>query len=213
MSFQSRIGHDIAPACAFRGGLVEGANLRTPCGARRVELLRPGDLVVTRTGGLMPLRMIWSRRVTAQDMARDERLAPVHIAPRAVGPLMPQKPLLVASDHRILVPGYRLWGLEDTRSYLVRAAELAGTSDAMFIDRACCDVRYFQLVFDTHQVMLVNGLPVESFLPDPAEIACLAPPLRTALVDLFPQLRREPGAYPPAEYPVARDVAYMPFVL
>ena len=31
-------------------GLCEGANLRTPCGERRVEFLRKGDLVAGRAG-------------------------------------------------------------------------------------------------------------------------------------------------------------------
>ena len=38
-------------------GLCEGANLRTPCGARRIEFLRRGDLVVTRDNGLQPARL------------------------------------------------------------------------------------------------------------------------------------------------------------
>ena len=33
-------------------GLGAGANLRTPCGDRRVDNLRPGDLIVTRDNGL-----------------------------------------------------------------------------------------------------------------------------------------------------------------
>jgi hypothetical protein len=212
VSFLGQIERDLTHSTAFRGGIAEGANLRTPCGPRRVELVRPGDLIVTRTGGLMPVRMVWSRIVTQADMVAAPHLAPLKLMPRALGPMMPQAPLSVAPNHRLLVPGFRLWGMEERRSYLVEAQELAGRSDAVFVDRARADVRYFQFVFDTHQVMLVNGLPVESFLPDPGDIAQLAPEKREDLVRRFPQFLHEPGAYPPAEFPIACGVEYMPFV-
>ena len=212
MSFFDPIGRDVTSAAAFRGGIVEGANLRTPCGPRRVELVRPGDLVVTRTGGLMPVRMVWSRTVTQDDMERRPELAPLRIAPRAMGPLMPQHVLMIAQDHRILVPGYRLWGMEKERSFLVSAGELCAGADSVFVDRSRDEVRYYQLVFDTHQVLQVNGLPVESFLPEPRDVARLSAQKREDLIKRYPQLRHEPGAYPPAEFPVVTGVEYMPFV-
>lgn len=212
MSFHGQIMRQVTQATAFRGGLVEGANLRTPCGLRRVELVRPGDLIVTRTGGLMPVRMVWRREVTQEQMTECPDLAPLRLSPRALGPMMPQQSLLMAPDHRILVPGFRLWQMEENRSYLVNASELAGRSDAIFVDRALETVRYFQFVFDTHQVMLANGLPVESFLPQPNDIAQLAADKREDLARHFPQLRHDPSAYPPAEFPIASNVEYMPFV-
>ena len=72
-------------------GLCAGANLRTPCGERRVEFLRKGDLIVTRDAGLQPVRLIWTRTVTAAEIAADPSLAPIVVRPRAVGPMMPKK--------------------------------------------------------------------------------------------------------------------------
>ncbi len=80
-------------------GLSGSASLRTPCGARRVENLRPGDLVVTRDNGLQPVRMVWTRTVTAAEIAADPSLAPVRLKPRAIGPMMPQRDLIVAAGH------------------------------------------------------------------------------------------------------------------
>ena len=60
---------DIAFTKAGPVGLVAGANLRTPCGARRVENIRVGDLVVTRDAGLQPVRVVFSRTVTAGELA------------------------------------------------------------------------------------------------------------------------------------------------
>ncbi len=101
--------------------LAPETNVRTPCGPRRVENLRPGDLIVTRRDGLQPLRMIWKRTIAASEIAADPSLAPVAMKPRAVGPMMPQTELRLAGSHKLLVPGYRLEGLEDTDACLVRA--------------------------------------------------------------------------------------------
>jgi hypothetical protein len=68
-------------------------------------------------------------------MAADPSLAPVCLRPRAIGPMMPQRDLLVAGDHRLLIPGYRLADQPDTAAALIPAREIAGTSDTAFVDR------------------------------------------------------------------------------
>ncbi|MEE9387596.1 MAG: Hint domain-containing protein [Paracoccaceae bacterium] len=193
----------------FPGGIGEGANIRTPCGPRRVELVRPGDLIVTRDNGLQPVRLIWSREVRKLDITADPSAAPVHLCPRAVGPMMPRHDLTVAPDHGVLVPGYRLLGQEDTSCCLVKAGELVNSSDDAFIDTSLKISRFFTFVFDSHQVFACNGLPVESFLAGAAEIAGLKQNLRNDLVRLFPQLNREPNAYPPIGYPPVTQAQFL----
>ena len=107
-------------------GLCAGANLRTPCGLRRVENLRKGDLVVTRDNGLQPVRMLWKRVVAAAEIAADPSLAPVVLRPRAIGPMMPQRDLAVGGAHRLLIPGWRLADEEDGESCLVPDRDIAG---------------------------------------------------------------------------------------
>jgi hypothetical protein len=210
MSYLKKVEGDASAEIAFAGGIVEGANVRTPCGPRRIELVRPGDLIVTRDTGLQPVRMVWSRDVSCAQMAANPSLAPIRLKPRALGPMMPQKDLCLAPDHRVLVPGYRLAGLDQNASCLIEARDLAGASDAAYVDRSAEVVRCFTLIFDTHQIFCVNGLPVESFLPSAGAVACLSEEFRDALVRRFPQLRREPNSYPPAEYKVVNGVEYLP---
>ena len=210
MSFQGKIESDGLETAGFRGGLVEGANVRTPCGLRRIELVRPGDLIVTRNNGLQPVRMIWKRTVSQEDMQQNGDLAPIRLKPRAIGPMMPQRDLLVAPDHRLLIPGFRVAGMPNDKCVLAEAREIAGTSDAVYIDRSLETVQYYQMVFDCHQVLTANGQPVESFLPSPSNIASLNGEMRDALVSRFPQLRREPNAYPPAEFTIASGIEYLP---
>ncbi|MDU8943303.1 Hint domain-containing protein [Ovoidimarina sediminis] len=189
-------------------GIAGTSSVRTPCGARRAENVRPGDLIVTRDHGLQPVRMVWARRVTANDIAADPSLAPVRMKPRAIGPMMPQRDLLVAGNHKILVPGYRLADVPDTECRLISARALAEASDEVFFDRAVSDVTFYNITFDTHQVFCVNGLPVESYLPSAATLAELD---EAGLNDLSDILTGQEGeaVYPPSTYAV-QDTANCP---
>ena len=191
-------------------GLAAGANVRTPCGPRRVENLRRGDLIVTRRDGLQPVRMIWTRTVTDAEMAADPSLAPIVLRPRAIGPMMPQMDVRIAAAHRILVPGYRLEGNSDTEPALVQARDIVGSSDASYIDRAAAEVTFYNLVFDSHQVFTANGLPVESFMPSQTSLFGLTEDVRNQLLNAVPVLRDGEEAYPGPEYPVQDNANYKP---
>jgi len=191
-------------------GLCAGAHLRTPCGARRIENIRKGDLVVTRDNGLQPVRMVWSRKVSAAELAADPALAPVVLKPRAIGPMMPQRDLRVGAAHRVLVPGWRLIDMPETTACLVTARDLAGISDGAYIDRAEGDVTFYNVVFDNHQVFCANGLPVESFLPCPSTMSGMERSVTDTITRLFPELAKSPSSYPPAEYPTPEAPRYRP---
>lgn len=196
---------------AFGGGIiVEGAHVRTPCGQRRIEYIRPGDLIVTRDNGLQPVRMIWMRRLSASQMRGNPDCAPVRLTPRAVGPMMPKCDLLLHPDHQVLIPGYRLADMPDTQCALISAAALAGSSDAAYIDRAAEDLRLMQLVFDSPQIFAVNGLPVASPHLSAETLAGLDPMLREQVLRQFSELRTQPEAYPPAEYSTVPQEAFEP---
>ena len=183
-------------------GLAGTASVRTPCGARRIENVRPGDLIVTRDNGLQAVRMVWTRAVTAADIAADPALAPIRLKPRAIGPMMPQKDLLLAAEHRVLVPGYRLAQVPDTQSCLLPARTIAEMSDKAFLDRGVGDVIFYNIVFDQHHVFCADGLPVESYLPTEAAVEKLDEGVGGDLRRLFDAA--EPGPDAGRRPPVSR---------
>jgi len=189
-------------------GLCEGANLRTPCGARRVEFLRKGDLVVTRDNGLQPVRLIWTRVISEAEVTADPSLAPVSLAPRAIGPMMPQSALRVGGGHRLLIPGWRLEDEEDHVNCLVPARDVNGVS--LGSDAPIADVTYYNIVFDEPQVFCANGMPVESFVP--SEDALLTTPrdVQDDLHALFPELDPRFKDYPTPKYKLRRRASYTP---
>jgi hypothetical protein len=206
MNAMSRIRNTTAGAL----GLAGSTNVRTPCGARHVANLRPGDLVVTRDRGLQPVRLVWSRTVTEADLAADPSLAPVCLRPRAIGPMMPQRDLIVGGDHRLLIPGYRLADRPDTAAALIPAREIAGTSDAAFLDRARGETTFYNIVFDAHEVFAANGLPVESFHITDESLGVVPATVRARIGDVFPELAGMAEVHPPLGYPVAGRDSYLP---
>lgn len=205
MSVLTRIDGVAAHRAQMPVGLSTGTNVRTPCGPRRVENLRPGDLVVTRKDGLQPLRMIWKRTIAASEVAADPSLAPIVISPRAIGPMMPQTELRVASSHGILVPGYRIEGAKDTDVCMIRARDFAMQSDEARIDKTNREAIFYNLVFDDHQVFAANGLPVESFLPTPMSVTTLNDHDLEELDRILPGAMMGEANFPREAHPVWED--------
>lgn len=191
-------------------GLCAGASVRTPCGARHIEYVRKGDLIVTRDNGLQAVRMIWTRTVTAAEIAADPSLAPVILKPRIIGPMMPQKELKVGRAHRLLIPGWRLQDEDDSTNCLVQARDIAGLSDQAFVERQEVDVTYYSVVFDSPQVFCANGLPVESFSPDAETIDETPESVLNDLRATFPDLAPRFADYPAPRYKKRERVSYTP---
>ena len=189
-------------------GLCAGANLRTPCGERRVEFLRTGDLVVTRDNGLQPVTMIWTRTIPAAEVAADPSLAPMRLDPRAIGPMMPQKPLKVGGAHRLLIPGWRIDDEPDTENCLVAARDVDGLQFGSATGDE--DLVYYNIVFDTPQVFCANGMPVESFTPSPDALQDIPKDAIEALRKAFPDLGPKFKDYPKPTYKRRVRVSYTP---
>lgn len=210
MTMAATITKTEAVEAAGATGLCAGAQLRTPCGGRRVEFLRPGDLVVTRDDGLQPVRAVWTRTVTAAEMSADPSLAPIVLRPRAIGPMMPQRTLSVGAGHRLLIPGWRLEGEADTDSCLVPARDVAGLNDASFVDRTPDEIVYYNVVFDAYQVVSANGLPVETFQPTPEVLAACDREVRDTIETALPDLETRTPQAPSPRYKIRERVSYRP---
>ncbi len=193
-------------------GLEGSAFVRTPCGARRVEFLRRGDLIVTRDNGLQPVRMVWTRTVTGAEIAADPSLAPVCLKPRSIGPMMPQRDLILAPAHRVLVPGWRLADMPDDCPCLIAARDIADASDKGYVDKAQTDITFYNIVFEDHQVFTANGLPVESYLPSEATVDALDEGVGRDIEELFASTSDAEPGYPSARYS-ARDLKGAPLEL
>ncbi len=163
-----------------------GTRIATPRGARHIETLEVGDLVVTRDHGLQPIRWIGSRTVPAQG-----KLAPVRIRPGVVPGL--DVDLLVSPQHRMLFQGYRAELLFGESEVLVPAKHLIDGKDVTQDDAG--DVTYIHMMFDEHEIVFAEGAATESFHPGSVAMDTITEEAREELFSIFPELRVMPQSY------------------
>ncbi|MBV0913530.1 Hint domain-containing protein [Anianabacter salinae] len=172
--------------------VTRGTRIETERGEVPVELLRIGDLVRTKDGAFEPVRWIGSRKVSAEELRQSDTLRPIVIQAEALGKGLPRRTLAVSPNHRILLSDWRAELLFGEPEVLAPAKALVNDKTIRRDSRAVT-VEYFHVLFDTHQIILTEGLPTESFHPGVYSMSELDEEVREELVLLFPQLARPDG--------------------
>ena len=167
-----------------------GTMIDTKDGAVAVEDLRPGDMVLTRDNGFLPLAWCGQRRVTEAEMAAIEDMAPVLIAEGALGNGLPERAMRVSPQHRMLVTGPRAELMFGEREVLVPAVNMVGLPG---ITRDTATVTYVHIMFDSHQIVRADGAWSESFQPADRAMGGLDAAQRAEVELLFPQLSTAEG--------------------
>jgi hypothetical protein len=143
-----------------------------------VEALAPGDRVLTRDHGPQPVRWIGHATLRARG-----RFAPVMIAPGAMGN---EGALGVGQHHRLfLYLRDRPAGLP-TAEVLVQARHLVDGVRVTLREGGFAD--FYSLVFDRHEIIYAEGIPVESLMVTEATVERLPEALADAVRAAFPGL-------------------------
>ena len=119
-----------------------------------VEHLEVGDLAVTTSGGCRPIRWIGHRTVDCRRHQRPPQAMPIRISAHAFGEGRPARDLRLSPGHAICVdaPGEVL---------IPSGALVNGTT---IVQDDVASVTYWHIELDSHDVLLAEGLPVESYL-------------------------------------------------
>ncbi len=137
---------ELVVACFARG-----TRLATPDGPRAVESLSVGGTVVTASGEIRDIVWIGRRRIDARRHPVPARVWPVRIAAGAFGPDCPRTDLLLSPDHAVFVD-----------EVLIPVKHLInGTSIAQV---PMGEIVYYHVELASHDVLLAEGMPVESWL-------------------------------------------------
>lgn len=171
---------DSGMACFVAGTLIDTAS-----GERPVEVIKPGDLVMTRDHGLQPVRWVGSQTVRGHG-----RLAPVRIARGAFGA---SRDVMISPQHRILISGWQVELYFGEDEVLVPAKSLIDGRDVCQVPMDI--VRYVHILFDAHQIVSTCGVDSESFYPGQLGLGALANETAQELFALFPELRDRPEIY------------------
>lgn len=194
-----------APNLCFTGGV----RIATPAGLRRIEHLRPGEVLSTFAGRTVTLRWTGARRVAAGALAADPARWPVAIAAGALGPGRPLRPVVLSPHHRVLVAGDLAQVLAGRREILVPAHALCGLP-GIRRRKPARDFTYHHLLCDRHAVLVADGLPAESLYLGPVTRHALSPEARAEVMALFPDLDTappEPARHMVGAGPVRRLIA------
>jgi hypothetical protein len=131
---------------------VRGTRIATVRGEVAIEDLTAGDLIVTASGEIQPVKWIGSRRLDLTAHPRPETVAPIRILRGAFADQMPHRDLLVSPDHAIFVDGK-----------LICARQLInGTT--ILQETGWTAVDYYHVELDEHAVLFAEGLPAESYI-------------------------------------------------
>lgn len=130
---------------------AEGTLIATARGPVPVEALREGDTVITASGALRPLVWVGWRRIDARRHPEPDAVRPVRIAAHAFGPGQPSRDLFLSPEHAVFAEGTLI-----PVSALVNGSSVVATSRDHVV--------YWHVELETHDVILAEGLPVESFL-------------------------------------------------
>lgn len=173
----------------------EGTLIDTPAGSRAVETLVAGNLVTTLDHGPMPI--LWISQSTHVWPGSSEDALPIQIRAGALGAGMPARDLVVSPQHKVLIvdPANR------HQSVLAPAKGLTSRR-GIRVMRGKRKVTYYHVLLETHEILLSEGLPTESFYPGPQALKLLRQNQRDAIFKLFPQLKIDPDSgYGPKAFP------------
>jgi hypothetical protein len=128
-----------------------GTKLAAEFVLRAVETLAVGDRLITISGSLRPIRWIGRRTVDCLRHPNSERIWPVRIAAHAFGEGRPCRPLYLSPDHSVFVDGLLI-----PVKFLI--------NDTTIVQAKQDQVTYYHIELDSHDVVLAEGLPCETYL-------------------------------------------------
>lgn len=141
-------GGDGGAKCLLRGTLIA-----TPSGEVAIEDLRLGDLVETISGEAKPIRWIGRQTFRKSVASWHPTVMPVRISKGALDDGMPSQDLYISAGHALYVDGA-----------LVRVKDLInGSSIVLALPDDRETVEYYNVLLDSHDVVIADGTPVETF--------------------------------------------------
>jgi hypothetical protein len=157
-------------------GFGPSVMVETSEGPQPVEWLRAGDLLLTRDSGYQPV--VWVGRSTMND---DGALPPVRIYSGSLGGRIPEHDLIVSPNHKLLLnsPMVGLHFGED--EVLAPASDIATEAEVEF-EIPYSNYAYCHVLLAQHEVILSEGVWIESLFPDQETLQFLGPDVTETIV-------------------------------
>ena len=131
-----------------------GTRIAAEAGDVPVEVLRIGDRVRTASGALRPIRWIGRRSYDGAFAAGNKAILPITFRAGSLGAGVPVRDLSVSPLHALFLDGV-----------LIPAQSLID-DDRIVQAGSVVSVEYIHVELDSHDILLAEGAPAESFIDD-----------------------------------------------
>ncbi len=130
---------------------LRGTRIATPAGECAIESLEVGDLVLTRRAESLPIAWIGHRRLDCRRHPKSREVWPVRVHVGAFSDGVPHRDLWLSPDHAMLADGVLI-----PIRYLMNGCTI--------VQEAADEVTYYHVELASHDVLLAEGFPCESYL-------------------------------------------------
>jgi hypothetical protein len=150
--------------CYCRGTLIMTAR-----GEVRVEELKAGDEVMTKSGAARPIRWIGRRSYAGHLLDGRKDLLPICIKAGALAADVPRRDLWISPHHAMYFDSAYFDDDDSTSAcgsgVLIEAKDLVNGA-SIVQDGHADKVEYYHIELETHDVIIAEGAPSESFIDD-----------------------------------------------
>ncbi len=147
---------DLGPPCFTPGTMLETAN-----GAKAVEAVQVGDLILTADKGLVPVLFCNKRQLSSAHLLENPKHRPIRIEKGALGDGLPSQDLTVSPQHRIMLRSkiaLRMFGVTEVLVHAVHLQELPG----VYRLEDAAEAIYIHVLLDHHAIIFAHGTPTET---------------------------------------------------
>lgn len=166
------------PPAPRLSGLGPGVMIETSEGPQPAEWLRPGDLLLTRDHGYCPLLWVGRSAILPPRHSSHATAPPVQIAAGSLGDDLPRRDLVLSPAHHVLLRSPQVELHFGTEEVLAPIQDIATEAESM----AAPPIQtYCHLLLARHELLLAEGVWLESLFPDETALAQLGPEAREVI--------------------------------
>lgn len=191
---EARDGRSTSPLSTFSTtGFAPSVVIDTARGSVLARDLEPGDKIITRDHGLVPVRWVGeSMEVYDGDAAEDgSPRGPVRVKAGALGTDPDAGNVVLNAGHRVLVRNPLNELYFGTDEVIAAIGDLTHLDGVDVVPRSV--MRFRHVLLDTHELVRANGIWVESFAPDMWAMRIGFPEQWADITECLPRLRYETG--------------------
>lgn len=141
-------GSGASPLCFLAGTLIA-----TPAGDVAIQTLSPGDLVLTASGAVRPIRWVGHGKVLATTARRNEGAVAI-VRAGALADNVPNRDLYLTRSHSLAIDG------------VLTPVEFLINHRSIVWDTRAGEISVWHVELDSHDVLIANGAPAETFRDD-----------------------------------------------